>query len=228
MMISGQVVATAALTAGQREAMYALMAEQYENVTHADFVADLGGKRDVIVLAAPDGSLAGFSTQTVQPFAPGVQLVFSGDTVVGRAWWNRNDLAAIWMRYAFDCARGFAGETYWLLMSKGWRTYRYLPAAFREFHPRRDTPLPPGIAAIIDGFGQAYPARYDNGILYPDKDHVKPEYGEASEQALHNPDVAFFLARNPGHAAGDELVCITAIRDDNLTAVGRRLLAGTG
>jgi hypothetical protein len=29
--------------------------------------------------------------------------------------------------------------------------------------------------------------------------------------------VAFFLSRNPGHAAGDELVCLTELSPANLT-----------
>jgi hypothetical protein len=40
-----------------------------------------------------------------------------------------------------------------------------------------------------------------------------------------NAHIAFFLTRNPGHAAGDELACLTEITEDNLTAAGRRMLA---
>ena len=42
---------------------------------------------------------------------------------------------------------------------------------------------------------------------------------------LANPDVAFFARVNPGHEAGDELVCLTTLDDDNLTRAGRRMLA---
>jgi hypothetical protein len=42
---------------------------------------------------------------------------------------------------------------------------------------------------------------------------------------LRNRHVAFFAQRNPGHRDGDELVCLTRLQDDNLTASGRRIVA---
>jgi hypothetical protein len=36
--------------------------------------------------------------------------------------------------------------------------------------------------------------------------------------------VEFFLRANPGHAAGDELVCVTELCDANLTLAGRRMV----
>jgi hypothetical protein len=39
--------------------------------------------------------------------------------------------------------------------------------------------------------------------------------------------VEFFLARNPGHAAGDQLVCLAALGDENFTAAGARMLQGS-
>jgi hypothetical protein len=38
--------------------------------------------------------------------------------------------------------------------------------------------------------------------------------------------VAFFAARNPGHAAGDELVSLCEIGEANLTPAGRRMVGG--
>jgi hypothetical protein len=39
-----------------------------------------------------------------------------------------------------------------------------------------------------------------------------------------DPHVRFFLERNPGHVAGDELVTVTSLASDNLTPAGRRML----
>ena len=38
------------------------------------------------------------------------------------------------------------------------------------------------------------------------------------------PHIAFFLATNPGHVRGDELVCLTELCDENLTRAGRRMI----
>jgi hypothetical protein len=40
---------------------------------------------------------------------------------------------------------------------------------------------------------------------------------------LHDPHVAFFAAANPGHTAGDELVCLARLVPENLTSAGRRM-----
>jgi hypothetical protein len=40
---------------------------------------------------------------------------------------------------------------------------------------------------------------------------------------LRNPHIAFFVAQNPGHAQGDELVCLARIHHDNFSAAGRRM-----
>jgi hypothetical protein len=40
-----------------------------------------------------------------------------------------------------------------------------------------------------------------------------------------DPHIAFFVAHNYGHAQGDELVCLTELCPENLTAAGRRMTA---
>ena len=35
--------------------------------------------------------------------------------------------------------------------------------------------------------------------------------------------VAFFAEKNPGHERGDELICLTELSYENLTAAGRRM-----
>jgi hypothetical protein len=40
---------------------------------------------------------------------------------------------------------------------------------------------------------------------------------------LQDPHVAFFVQRNPRHAEGDELACLTRVHPDNFTAAGQRM-----
>jgi len=223
-MLSGSVVPVTSLTPDQTDAMYALMARHYDHLDRGAFLADLAAKSDVILLRDPQGAIGGFSTLAVLSVDDRVQLVFSGDTVVDRAAWGHHDLTRTWIGYAFGRAASFPGRTYWLLMSKGWKTYRYLPLAFREFYPRRGTVTPPAEAAIIDGFATRYGARYVAGVLKPDKDRVKPEYSQVPDGARQDPDVAFFLEANPGYDRGDELVCLALIARENLTPTGLALL----
>ena len=41
---------------------------------------------------------------------------------------------------------------------------------------------------------------------------------------LNDQHVAFFLEKNPGYVNGDELVCLTEIRNGNYTPAGERML----
>ena len=43
---------------------------------------------------------------------------------------------------------------YWYLISKGYRTYRFLPVFFREFYPRHDVATPPVEAAVLYALGR--------------------------------------------------------------------------
>ena len=45
-------------------------------------------------------------------------------------------------------------EFYWFLISKGYKTYRFLPLFFREFYPRHDAPTPAWAKEILDALGR--------------------------------------------------------------------------
>ena len=47
---------------------------------------------------------------------------------------------------------------------------------------------------------------------------------EVREGPQRDPHVQYFLERNPGFVAGDELVCLTRVHEDNLTPAGRRVV----
>ena len=54
-----------------------------------------------------------------------------------------------------------------------------------------------------------------------------PDDALPAERQL-DPHVDYFLARNPGHERGDELVCLTEIRAENLTPAGLRMVRAAG
>ena len=98
-------------------------------------------------------------------------------------------------------------ELYWFLISKGYKTYRFLPVYFREFFPRYDRDTPEWAAEIIHACGrQKFPQTYDptTGLVIASPDGCRLREGVATvtEQRLNDPHVRYFLQRNPGHAAG--------------------------
>jgi len=227
-VLRGRLVDRAALDAATRRAMFALLGTHFTGVDAATFAADLDEKTAVVLLEDEAGHLRGFSTLLVYvSTAAGrpVTVVYSGDTIVERAWWGSPALAQGWLRAVRQLAAG-AGEVYWLLITSGFRTYRFLSVFFRAFHPSIA-----GAAAGLDGlrdvlarerFGDRYDAA--TGIVRLARPQVlSGRLLDVADGRVLDPHVRFFLARNPGYTAGDELVCLAPLDDANLTPGGRRI-----
>lgn len=226
----------AALGESERRAMFALYERYYAGTSWALFSADLAAKDLVIVLRDESGTLKGFSTLSIyqRTFegAP-VRVMFSGDTVVDERQWGQQALAFMWLRLAGAIkARHPATPLYWLLISKGHRTYRYLPAFSRVFIPSPDDAERGPLYALRDflardRFGVNYDA--DAGVVrFPEsRGHLRASYGGVPAAHRRLPAVDFFLRHNPGYACGDELVCLCELAPDCLKPIARRaFLAG--
>lgn len=225
----GRLVAREELTPDTIEAMLALLSSHFTGVDDATFYADLAEKNAVILLEDLAGGLRGFSTLAVYPSqAVGrpVMVVYSGDTIVERAWWGSPVLARAWIRSVRRLVPASA-EVYWLLLTSGFRTYRFLPVFFRAFHPSVDRETPTAERALLDAIaGERFGARYDaaTGLVRLSRPQVlADQLLEVPDGRGVDPHVRYFLERNPGFVDGDELACLTRIHDENLTAAGRRM-----
>ena len=216
------------LSPAQREEMFALLARHFEGVTRGQFERDLAEKNWVVEIRR-DGRLLGFSTLLVaeENFDGGaLTAIYSGDTIVAPEAWGSPALARTWIA-AVNHLRAAAPDRpcHWLLLTSGFRTYRFLPVFWREFFPRHDAPTPTHARRLLDHLaGTRYGAGYDaaRGIVrFPDPQRLRALPAARTNDA----HVAFFHARNPGHARGDELACLTEISAANLTAAGRRMIA---
>jgi hypothetical protein len=225
---------TAGLAADRVDAMYALYAAHYAACDRRRFGADLAAK-DHVILLEDQGCLAGFSTVALfrhRTFAGPVQVLFSGDTVIDRSAWGEQVLSRSFAQLAGRLhARDRATPLYWLLISKGHRTYRYLKLFAHRFHPHpagRDAMLERLAAEIaVARFGRDFdPVR--GVIAFPQsRGHLRAELAQVPARIAARPEGAFFLQRNPGYEHGDELVCLAELRPDNLRAAVRTaFLAG--
>jgi hypothetical protein len=159
-----------------------------------------------------------------------VKALFSGDTIIDRQHWGDQALAHVWGRFALSLIDGLAdGELYWFLISKGYKTYRFLPLFFHEFYPRHDMLTPPWAGAVIDAFGQArYPDDYDPraGVIRAGAWQYRLREGlaDVTPERLRDVHVRFFHAANPHHQRGDELCCLAPLTRDNFTTMAYRVI----
>lgn len=228
--LAGRVIDRVEVCAGLEEKMFTLLASHFVGVNRSTFHEDLAGKSAVIVLEDETRALRGFSTLHVYTSrAPGrpVTIIFSGDTIVDRSCWGSHTLAKTWIRCVRDAAAAAATDVYWLLITSGYRTYRFLPVFFRAFYPRFDEQTPPCQRTLMDTIArERFGARYDSeaGIVrFPRPQILAGDLLDVPEGRTNDSHVAFFLERNAGFVSGDELVCLTRIEDDNLTPAGRRM-----
>ena len=129
------------LSGAARDEMFALLTHHFEGVSRERFEIDLGGKNHVVLLRR-GGRLVGFSTLLAYETScagEALSVIYSGDTIVAPEAWGTTALPRAWiaavneLRAAFPCGRYF-----WLLLTSGFRTYRFLPLFWREFLPRFD------------------------------------------------------------------------------------------
>lgn len=211
---------------------YALFQDTYAGTDSARFERDLAEKQEIILLYdRTTGALKGFSTVLVQRMPAGHRgcVVFSGDTVIHRDYWGQKQLqiafTVILLRLKL---RAPHAPLYWFLISKGYRTYLLLANSFPRAVPRHDRAEDAALRSTLDGlaaarFGAAY--ERETGVVRFQSDHERVRDGVAPVTARHldNPHVRFFAARNPGHAAGDELACLAEVRLVDIARIAVRL-----
>jgi len=231
-ILTGQALSTSALTPDHVKEMFVLFDEYYE-ATFETFQQDLWKKNWVIVLReTSSGSIQGFSTLAFYKSSlPSGEcgVVYSGDTIIRPAFWGTPELPRTWIKTVLEIGETLPEPLYWLLISSGYKTYRFLTVFFKEFYPRYDRPTPADRQALLhhlalELFGTEYHpglgiVRFQTGAT-----PLKAGVAEITERRLKDPHVAFFVETNPGHTKGDELVCITHLHPDNFTPAGKRMI----
>lgn len=231
--LRGRVVPTTALTDAERDGMFALFARYFE-ADRAAFDRDLDEKESVVMLTDGNDSIAGFSTLMRLELtldARAITVFFSGDTVMDRAHWGSAELPRLWSRHVFHLGETLPDhDVYWFLISSGYRTYRYLPLFFRDFVPHSERSTSVEAKRLLDEIARTkFGSRYDEKSGIVQLEHRTPLRHGVSDpgpRELRDPNVRFFLERNPRCAEGDELACLVRIARDNLTRAGERMVDG--
>ena len=227
----GSTIPVTQLTPADRDAMYELMCCYYLGVTRQDFERDLSHKHDVILLRTED-TIVGFSTLARLPLEVSgrqVHAIFSGDTIVDALHRGSLEMAHQICGYFLRAIEASPGqEFYWVLISKGWRTYRVLRFLFRDFAPRYDAGDPQTFAEIAYAFGARYYPEHYNPTTHliefvSESQRIRPGSAEAIDHRRADADMRFFERANPNHERGVELVCVAPFTYANLTPAARQL-----
>lgn len=201
----------------------------YDCVSFELFKKDFLAKDYVILLReATNHQVRGFSTVQVYErmiWNKNIRIIFSGDTIIERDFWGQQELPRAWCRLVGEIKRIFTKQDlYWILISKGYRTYLYLPIFFHKYYPRFGRQTPAFEKAIMDDFGKfKYLGDYipEQGIISFDRSHgqLHPDFAEVPSRYQDHPDVQFFLKQNQNYRKGDELVCLAKIDEENLKSL---------
>jgi hypothetical protein len=234
--LEGRLVAREQLTAAERRAMHGLLDEHFEGVAADVFERDLAEKDWAVLLEDDAGRIRGFSTFVMHgadgPAGQRVAVVFSGDTIVDRSAWGSPALPRSWIHSVYKVHRANFPDTrlFWLLITSGYRTYRFLPVFWREFYPRFDVDMPPATRQWLTRLARdRFAERFDDLRGVVRLQHPQPLRGALRDipaEKREDPHVAFFARQNPGYVDGDELVCLAELSPENLTAAGRRMVFG--
>ena len=231
LLLTSQTVHRTELAPSIIEEMFAVFNENFAQASLEIFRRDLNGKDLVILLRDEQCRIQGFSTLALHETefeAQKISVVYSGDTIIRKEYWGTPQLPSAWIKTVLEKSADMQQPLYWLLISSGYKTYRFLSIFYKVFYPHYACPTPPHIQSLINHlasqrFGDDYlpelgVVRFKVGAT-PLRDGV----AEITAERLQDPHVAHYIKINPYHHQGDELVCITQVHLDNLTPAGRRM-----
>jgi len=209
-----------------RYEIFSLLDRHFTGVDEHVFAADLATKTHVLRIFDARGQLAGFSTleyrrRTMQ--GESGALVYSGDTIVDPAAWVDTNLGPAWVA-AILGLHAEAGPLWWLVLTSGVRTYRYLTVCVRRYAPAPIDRLDEQAASLLsefasERFGPEFNA--DAGVVrFTKPQRLREHLADIPDHIRSDPAVHVFLTMNPHHTAGDELVSLCRLDPSNLTAVG--------
>ena len=198
--------------------MHAIFERNYANSPLSTFIDDLVKKDGVFVVRTKaSNKIVGFSTLAIYEFmhqGKKVKGLFSGDTFLERDYWGSRCMhMAFALKLFMEALKSPFSVQYWLLISKGYKTYLLMSKNFPIFYPRRGEHNPQ-LKALVEEYCEAlFPGKLDHQSMVMD-------FGEGANCLKNDvagidpllrarePDVQFFEQCNPNWQRGTELPCI--------------------
>ena len=199
--------------------MFKIFETYYEKTNHEHFIRDLRSKDKVILLKDTAGDIRGFST--IVEFNLIINgreqhIVYSGDTIIVSDFRGTSALTMEFLKNILKAKiKNLNKPVWWLLVSKGYKTYLLLANNFIEYFPRYDKETTVGVKSILkDSTDILFPGCYceDTGIVGTENNEhevLKSTVAPISEELIEKyPRIKFFNDINPNWGQGEELACI--------------------
>ena len=228
MTLKSNVLKISEITESDKQKMFNIMTKVYNGENWDKFLSDMNEKNYALILYDEKSEIAGFTTIQIFEFE-GKIIIYSGDTVIDENSRGDIELMRAWWRFSYKIQQENPNkQVLWLLISKGWRTYKFFPAFLKEIYPTYRYETPTDIQQFIDRLSvYKFGDDYKNGLIIPQNpDMLKIGKNDVPDKRLEDKDVQFFLEKNPEFYKGNELVCLAELSVLNLTKAGLRLLHG--
>ncbi|MCP5107528.1 MAG: hypothetical protein GY950_29340 [bacterium] len=230
-----QIVKIPFVKESEKEEMFYLHQSYFANDKLDTFLEDMSEKNWIIILGDDEdgGKILGFSTiQVIESSLDNetVIFVYTGDTIVDKNCWQSNLLAPAFGHFMLRMIDEYDGfSIYWYLISKGYRTYRFLPVYFNKYYPIYTEKTPPHYDRLLQliskkKWGENYNPETGIVSFSEAKDHLNDEMCRVPESKKKNPHINFFLEKNPDYYIGNELACIAEISKANLNRLAYRVI----
>lgn len=198
--------------------MYSIYEQYYENTNFSVFVEDFRKKSGALVIFNIESNeIVGFSTVAIQHFyfkGKDYTVLFSGDTVILKEYWGARTLQSTMFKLILKLRVKYPfNELYWLLISKGYKTYLLLANNYYAYYPNIMNKNQ-HLSAVVEHYCENFFGKYYNkemGLLNFGNDYqpLKSEVAPITdEMRINNPKIEFFEKLNPTWKVGTELPCI--------------------
>jgi hypothetical protein len=124
-------------------------------------------------------------------------------------------------RLALKRVRHPFSRVYWYFDTFSYKSYLLLPRNLAEYWPRRDRPTPAWESGVIELLARRHGGevfRPSAGIVGPQGRRLRPGIADVPPRDP-DPEIQYFLDRNPGYAAGDRLPCLCPLNARNVAAI---------
>ena len=182
------------ITECERKDIAELYLKYYAGSSAEQVEHDLLNKTEIILMIS-EGEIVGFTTLEIYEKEwnkKPIRVIYSGDTIIDKAHWGQQALT-----FACITRMGLYKNikpnmpTYWFLIVKGHRTFKYLPVFMKHFYPHWEyqSNTLKSIAEFLvkDKFGELY--NINTGVIeFPQsKGHLNEEFANPNSNEINKP-----------------------------------------